>query len=237
MDLRVNDQAAFLLHRREYQNSSLILELFTRDYGRVSVLARGARKRRDVSHFQIANRLQLGWSGRSELKVLTTIESRSLEVPESCLIAVFYLNELLMYLLPKQDTYPDLFELYQLTLLQISPGSLEPLLRCFEYEMLNSLGLMPSLLVESVTGKPIEMGCHYHWDQQSGLRQAANPDSSSYSAEQLIAIQQADYALSSTLRGAKQLMRSIIDFNLQGRALQSRLIYQQMLQGKKGKAE
>lgn len=235
MDMRVNDQAAFLLHRREYQDSSLILELFTRDYGRISLLARGARKRRDVSHFQIANRLQLGWSGRSELKLLTTIESRALEVPDSCLIAVFYLNELLMYLLPKQDPYAELFELYQRTLLQIDPDSLEPLLRSFEYNMLSHMGLMPDLSIESEDGLALREGSVYRLNPAQGLFRAAEQESAAYTPQQLNAIQCGDFSSPSVLQSAKRLMRSIIDFNLQGRALQSRVFYQQMINSKKGK--
>jgi DNA repair protein RecO (recombination protein O) len=234
--MHVNDQAAFLLHRREYQNSSLILELFTRDYGRMSLLARGARKRRDVSHFQIANRLQLGWSGRSDLKLLTTIESRSLEVTDSCLIAVFYLNELLMYLLPKQDPYTELFELYQLTLLQLDAESLEPLLRNFEFNLLTSLGLMPELNISSPAGQPIVENSRYQIDPSAGLLPAEEHDNNAFSAEQLIAIQACDFSSTSTRLAAKRLMRTIIDFNLQGRALQSRQFYQQMINSKKGKA-
>ncbi len=236
MDMHVNDQAAFLLHRREYQNSSLILELFTRDYGRMSLLARGARKRRDVSHFQIANRLQLGWSGRSDLKLLTTIESRSLEVTDSCLIAVFYLNELLMYLLPKQDPYTELFELYQLTLLQLDAASLEPLLRNFEFNLLTSLGLMPELNIASPAGQPIVENSRYQIDPSAGLFSADEHDNNAFSAEQLIAIRACDFSSTSTRQAAKRLMRTIIDFNLQGRALQSRQFYQQMINSKKGKA-
>ncbi len=234
MDLHVNDQAAFLLHRREYQNSSLILELFTRDFGRMSLIARGARKRRDVSHFQIANRLQLGWTGRSELKLLTHIESRSLQVTESCLIAVFYLNELLIYLLPKQDAYADLFELYQSTLLQLDKESLEPLLRNFEFKLLTSLGLMPALDIESAGGQPVEESLHYQINPSNGLCRAHEHDKNTFTAEQLFAIQCGDFSALSTLQAAKRLMRTIIDFNLQGRALQSRLIYQQMFHSKKG---
>jgi DNA repair protein RecO (recombination protein O) len=236
MDMHVNDQAAFLLHRREYQNSSLILELFTRDYGRISLLARGARKRRDVSHFQIGNRLQLGWGGRSELKVLTTIESRSLKVSDSCMIAVFYLNELLIYLLPKQDPYADLFDLYQSTLLQLDAESLQPLLRSFEFNLLTSLGLMPELTTESPGGRPVEEGSMYQLNPSAGLKRVDEGGTNIFTAEQLIAIDACNFDSATILQAAKRLMRTIIDFNLQGRALQSRLFYQQMNLSKKGKA-
>ncbi|MCK4710113.1 MAG: recombination protein O N-terminal domain-containing protein [Gammaproteobacteria bacterium] len=60
MQNRINDQAAFILHRRDYQDSSLILDLFSEDYGRLSVLVKGAKKRRDAASFQICNRLSVG---------------------------------------------------------------------------------------------------------------------------------------------------------------------------------
>ncbi len=235
MQMHVHDQAAFLLHRREYQNTSLIVEIFTRDHGRMSLLARGARARRDVSHFQIANRLQLGWTGRSELKVLTSIESRSLEVPETCMIAVFYLNELLMYLLPKQDAYADLFELYQLTLLQMDTDSLEPLLRKFEYDMLTALGLMPDLGIDCLSGFPVESDVCYHLHPAEGLIKVDEPGGQFYCGQHLQAMLAGDFSSAATLQTAKRVMRSIIDLNLQGRTLQSRTFYQQMIQRNKGK--
>jgi DNA repair protein RecO (recombination protein O) len=229
MDMRVSDQAAFLLHRRDYQDSSLILEVLTRDYGRMGLLARGARKRRDVSHFQIANRLQLGWSGRSDLKVLTSIESRALEVPGSCMIPVFYLNELLMYLLPRQDANREIFELYQLTLLQLETDTLEASLRYFEYHLLTELGLMPELGHESPGGRPVEANSSYQLLQGSGLTRIDEGETQGFSGEHLLAIQAGNFSSADILKTAKLLMRSIIDFNLQGRALQSRQIYQQMM--------
>jgi len=142
MQNRITDQPAFILHRREYQDSSLILELLTLDFGRVSLMARGARKRRDAAHFQSFNRLSVGWSGQSELKTLTQIDSQPLLIPSACYLAVFYLNELLLYLLAKHDEQGALFKRYQMVLLEFGQldvgqaltinAEIEPILRNFE---------------------------------------------------------------------------------------------------------
>lgn len=233
MEQRVNDQPAFLLHRRDYQDSSLILEIFTRDYGRMSLLARGARKRRDVSHFQIAHRLQLGWSGKGELKILNAIESRRIQLSEISHLAVFYLNELLMLMLAKQDPHVDLFDSYQLSLLKMLDHPLEPILRNFELDLLQDLGLMPDLSIQHRNGNPLQSGASYLVDPQSGvidIDQQAQPGR--YSGAELLAIHNRQFDSPEILSRAKRLMRSIIDFNLQGRALQSRQLYQQMTQAK-----
>jgi DNA repair protein RecO (recombination protein O) len=230
MDGRVSDQPAFVLHRRAYQESSLILDLLTRDHGRISLLARGARKRRNVADFEIGSVSRVGWSGRGELKNLTQIDSHPLDIPASHTLGVFYLNELLLYLLPGRDPHPEIFDLYQDTLLQMACTRLEPLLRIFEFEFLRSLGLLPDLSVEADLGKPVESGGYYRLLPQSGVFRAdpALPDDFSGEALQAISAQRFDHP--GQLLQAKRLMRTIIDFNLQGRELQSRKLYQQMTQ-------
>lgn len=228
MQNRINDQPAFILHRRDYQESSLILELFCEDYGRLSVLAKGARKRRDAGHFQLFNRLSVGWSGRSELKTLTHIESRPLAVPAECYMAVIYTNELLLYLLPKQDEHRSIFRQYQNLLLKMNLQQMEVLLRGFEIFLLTELGLMPNLAYESSDGQALNSDRLYCVDISSGVRPALDGEMDSFSGADLHAIQLQKFDSSNILRSAGRLMRQIIDYNLQGRTLQSRKIYQQL---------
>jgi DNA repair protein RecO (recombination protein O) len=228
MQIRVDDQAAFILHRREFQNSSLILDLFSEDYGRLSVLAKGARKRRDASHFQLFNRLSVGWTGRSELKTLTHIESRPLAVPTDCYMALMYINELLLYLLPKQDEYRDLFRHYQNLLLSMNMQQLDVLLREFEMQLLSQLGLMPDLSCESASGQALNSEQMYCFDVLAGVRACVNDDERQYPGAVLLAIQSQQFESPRIVQSARRLLRQIIDYNLQGRTLQSSKIYQQL---------
>ena len=230
MQNRINDQAAFILHRRDYQDSSLILDIFSEDYGRVSVLVKAAKKRRDVASFQICNRLLVGWSGRSELKILTQIESLTLSVPTEYLPSIFYLNELLLYLLPKHEEQHKLFHHYQNSLLEfcLPDFQLEPMLRIFEIELLSGLGYMPDLSFDTTRGETINTNQRYIFDGMSGIQQANAEVKNSFSGDELLAINKHQFDSVDVLRAAKKLMRQIIDFNLQGRTLQSRKFYQQI---------
>jgi DNA repair protein RecO (recombination protein O) len=229
MDTRVSDQPAFVLHRRAYQESSLILDLMTRDYGRISLLARGARSRRNVAQFEIARVMRVGWSGRGELKNLTTLESHALTIPPQHTLAVFYLNELLLFLLPVRDPYPGVFDLYQATLLQMVSESLEPLLRAFELGLLRELGLMPDLVVEADSDRLVDPDRRYRVLPQTGVLPTDKPLAGDFSGAALHAIDAQRFDLEQYRADAKRLMRAIIDFNLQGRELQSRKLYQQMM--------
>ena len=228
MDNRVNDQPAFILHRREYQDASLILELFTRDFGRVSVLAKGARKGRNAAHFQIGNRLAVGWSGRSELKTLIQIDSRPLAIAQDCYIALFYLNELLLYLLPRHDPHPRLFDHYQQLLLELEASQLEPLLRNFEMDLLEQLGVLADFSTLGETGEPLAADRFYRFDVNAGLSAAAGDETGVYPGAALLALQQRRFDQPQVLKLAKALLRKIIDYNLQGRTLQSRQFYHQL---------
>ena len=143
--MRVQQQAAFVLHQRNYSETSLLLELFTRDHGRVGVLAKGARRntRRRPPSPQPFQFLNVAWSGKGELPVLTAAE------PEEGLIVLqgeamycgFYLNELLMRLLQRYDPHEDLFQAYRSTLLVLqSADASEVILRLFEKRLLSELG-------------------------------------------------------------------------------------------------
>lgn len=230
MQIRIQDQSAFILHRRDYQNSSLILELFTLDYGRISVLAPSAKKRRDTASFQVCNQLLVGWSGRSELKTLTQIESSILAIPADCLPSVFYINELLLYLLPKHEEHQNIFQQYQSLLVSFTlPGSrLEPLLRQFEISLLSELGYMPDLSFDSRTKVAVDSLQKYCVNGDYGVHLADTSDGNTFSGAELLCIQQGQFNSQEVLSSAKRLMRQLIDFNLQGRTLQSRKFYQQM---------
>src|SRR5689334_15045703 len=113
-------QPAYILHTRAYRDTSLLLEVLTQDYGRVSLVARGVRnsRMRLRSILQPFIPLLLSMQGRSELKLLISAEMNglSLSLRGDCLLSGFYLNELLVRSLQKEDPHPELYILYQKTL-------------------------------------------------------------------------------------------------------------------------
>lgn len=226
--MRVNDQPAFILHRREFRDSSLILDLFTLDHGRISVLARGARQRRDRASFQPFHRLSLGWSGNSDLKTLTSIEALALPLDPACYLAAYYVNELLLYLVPAQDPHEKVFHAYQQLLVEIGVDNMEAVLRAFEMDLLCALGLMPDLLHVSRGGVAVSPRGFYRVDPEHGVVVADDREPVAVDGASLHAIDRREFSERETLRAARRVLRLIIDFHLHGRTLQSRKLYQQM---------
>jgi len=226
--VRVSDQPAFILHRRDFRDSSLILDVFTLHHGRLSLLAKGARKRRDSSVYQPFNRLSLGWTGASDLKTLTAIDAVAMPLAADCYLAAYYVNELLLYLMPVQDPNAAVFQAYQNLLLSINSTGLESSLREFEMDLLNSLGLMPDLMRTSQDNATVDAHRFYRVDCENGVVPSAADDAQAFAGEVLLKIEQRQFDDENSRRAARRLMRQIIDFNLHGRTLQSRKLYQQM---------
>ncbi len=181
MSTRVEHQPAFILHRRPYRETSWLLDVVTPDYGKVSLVAKGARRGKapDASLYQPFQPVLISWLGKSDLKTLSGLEARRL-APEAqelqqrglsgqWLFAGFYLNELLEFLLVEQESSPYLFALYEAALLGLrAQQPLEPLLRYFEKNLLEELGFGASFDQDAETGEPIEAGANYLFLPQKG---------------------------------------------------------------------
>src|SRR5438067_12322007 len=133
---RRDDQTAFVLHTYPYRETSLIAEMFTAEFGRVAMVARGAKRPRSELRglLQAFQPLTLSWSGTGELKTLIKAEWRGglPRVGGSALLCGFYLNELLLKLLPREDQHPQLYEAYERALAQLAGGADQaPVLRRF----------------------------------------------------------------------------------------------------------
>src|SRR5215475_703062 len=171
---RITLTPAYILHHRPYRDTSRILEVITREHGRLSVFARGVRgpKAKLASVLQPFQLLLLSWSGRGEAAQLTGAESadHGASMPAVALMASFYLNELLLKLTTRHDPLPTVFDDYHATLEGLRHGPpLEPALRVFEKRLLEALGYGLDLAVEAQTGKPIEPGTYYHFRPAQGL--------------------------------------------------------------------
>ena len=168
MSQRVVLEPAFILHRRPYSNTSLILDLLTQNHGRISALAKSARglKSRYKGALEMFSPLLVSWSGLRELKLLGTVELNGMPclLEGESLWCGFYLNELLMRILHREDPCHRLFQHYQQALTQLRiPVSCETVLRIFEKELLNELGYGLPLQI------PIEPDYYYQYVPDHGF--------------------------------------------------------------------
>jgi DNA repair protein RecO (recombination protein O) len=229
---RVELQPAYLLHSYPWRETSLIVEVFSLDHGRVSLLAKGARRplstmRGALMAFQP---LTLTWSGSGEVKTLHHAEWQGGQalLTGAGLLCGYYLNELLLKLLPREDAHPALFKRYAQSLAKLALGlAREPLLREFEFCLLRELGYAPSLDVEALTGAALAAEGLYAVLPERGVLAidtmvpGATP---SIPGHVLLSLAAGDFSQPQALHHAKHLMRRLINHHLDGRELASRRI-------------
>ena len=179
--LRVSHEPAFVLHRYDWSETSLILEVFTRQHGRIALVAKGAK--RPSSNFRPVllplQPLSLNFSGDAEIRNLKGAEWIGGHVMPTgeALLSGTYLNELLLRLLARDDSHRRLFDIYAeaVRLLAAGPAAaaLEPALRAFELLLLRDIGLLPQLDQQTLTLAPLQLGERYSLVPEGGLRSAA----------------------------------------------------------------
>src|SRR6202165_665025 len=176
--LRRDEQPAFVLHTYAYRETSLIVEAFTADHGRIAMVARGAKRPRSELRglLQGFQPLLLSWYGQQELKTLIRGEWQGglPLVGGSALLCGFYLNELLLKVLPREDAHPQLFRDYQSTLSKLAGRAEQaPALRQFEVQLLAQLGYALPLTHEVDSGLPVDPGARYYYAFDRGPRTVA----------------------------------------------------------------
>lgn len=228
---RVTLEPAYVLHRRPFGNTSLLLEMFTAEHGRVGAVARGARspraRRRGV--LQAFRPLLVSWSGRSELVTLTTCEDAEPApvLQGRGLFAAFYLNELLMRLFGRHDPHPEVFTAYRDALDGLAGGGgVEPVLRRFEVLLLGALGYGLALEQEVDTGRPIEPGIRYHYRLEEGpVRAGAGETELTLDGATLLALARGVDMDDRELGEAKRLTREALALYLGHRPLKTRALF------------
>jgi DNA repair protein RecO (recombination protein O) len=223
---RIYLQPAYILQQRSYRESSLIIDAFTRDFGRISILAKGVRKAKSKSQglLQPFIPLRLTFLGKAELKTLTDVELAESFKPLSGLglYCGFYLNELIAAFLHKDDPHPDLFADYRQCLTDMQrEGMLEALLRNFELNLIEKAGYGLQLDYDVHHDKPVEPAKKYHLDAE--LRPVLTEEGT-YSGKTLLAIQFRDFREAEVLAEAKVLLRRALDQLLNGKTLNSRKV-------------
>ena len=236
---RQDDQAGYVLHSYPYRETSVIVEAFTRAHGRVGLVARGAKRPRSELRglLQAFQPLTLGWAGAGELKTLMKAEWRGgLPLPGgAALLCGFYLNELLLKLLPREDPHPGLFAAYEDALLALTreaaPAAQAVILRRFELCLLAELGYAVALTHEADTGAPIVAAERYHYAFDRGPQRTLREPGARWPVVRgaaLIALAEARYPDAETAGEAKRLMRLVLDHYLEERRIFSRRVVQDL---------
>jgi DNA repair protein RecO (recombination protein O) len=225
---RVQLAHGFVLHQRPFRDTSLIVEIFTRDHGRLTTFARGARGPRPRFHgLQPFQPLLLSFSGRGEAAQLTAAEPDGVPplLPPASLLSAFYLNELLVRLTERHDPHPELFDAYGAALAGLRAGQpVEPLLRRFEKQLLDLVGFGVDLSVDGA-GRAVEAGAYYHFVPARGLLPAAADAAGSCPGHVLLALAAEDLlADAADLKAARALLRAALDHCLEGRELSTRVV-------------
>lgn len=221
------EASGYLLHQIPYRETSSLVDVFTLTHGRHRLLARGLRKPGPTPLHPFTP-LQLAWSGRGSLPVLTRVEAAGtpLTLTATALYCGLYLNELLIRLLPQEDPCPAVYAGYHQTLTRLTQKDCpEAPLRYFELLLLESLGY-GLRLDRSAVGCPVQADRHYHYRIDYGLEEVPAPTADSLSGSTLSALQNHTLSDEIQLRQAKRLMRRSIHHYTQGKPLGSRALFQ-----------
>jgi len=229
---------AWLLHSRPFRETSLLLDFLTSDLGRCTVIALGVKSPRSQRRglLQPFVPLQITLSGRSELQNLREVEALGCACPLTSdrLFAAMYVNELLVRLLPLHVPDASVFEAYSALLSSLSQsGMIEPALRTFELDLLESLGYGLQFTHDAETSAGINPQSWYVLSVDSGFvlqEKMHNPLDSdgkqiSYSGRILLAIHDRDFSDIETRRIAKRLLRTVLQQHLGNRELASRALF------------
>ncbi len=216
---RIQLEPAWVLSLRPYRETSALLEVLSSRHGRVGLVARGVRgaKSKLRGLLQPFAPLLMSWSDRGELGTLGAVEAGGAATPlkGEAIFSGWYLNELVLRLLQRNDPHPSLFHDYSETLTALATGTAARALRIFEKRLLSELGYGVHL-PEGLTAEG-----WYAFEPASGLRVAEGPGSNCYRGASLLEMERESFANLDTLRDARRLLRSALEPHLNGRALRT----------------
>lgn len=223
-------QQAYVLHSYPYLETSLIVEIFTRERGRVALVARGARRPRSATRGTLLafQPLLLTWSGKNELRTLNRAEWQGgghAPLRGLALICGFYLNELLLKLLPRDDPHEGLFGAYRQTLAELAVSADHAaVLRRFEKNLLSELGYGLMLERDADTGAPIAAEKRYVYVAERGPLPGGGGAQAGVEldGQTLLDMQRDNYASTATQQQSKALMRAMINHCLGNKTLHTR---------------
>ncbi len=230
-EYRVAEQPAFVLHSYPYRETSLIIDVLTRDHGRLALVAKGAKRAHSALRgvLQTFQPLSMSWTGKSEMRTLTGAEwvGGMLPLSGGALLCGFYVNELLVKFCAREDPHPQLFHHYVVTLTRLAHD--EPavqVLRSFERVLLRETGYALAL-DRTVARKAVTAEGRYVFDPERGVREASADLPSHWpvvSGQTLLDMERDDYHLAQTVAQSKTLMRFLLNTYLGGTPLATRQI-------------
>ena len=232
---RADHEPGYVLHTYAYKETSLIVEAFTRGFGRVALLARGARRPRSAMRGVLLSfhPLRLGWSASAELGNLIAAEWSGALQPLGgrALMCGFYLNELVLRLLPRDDPHEALFDIYGESLSALSQTvNHASVLRAFEKRLLAELGYAPLLEREAVSGAPIDPARRYAYEPDRGpvASIASTSENLVVSGQTLLDLAADEFSRPETRDEARMLLRSLIGQRLHGKVLHTRAVLREL---------
>ncbi|MGL5949713.1 MAG: DNA repair protein RecO [Aeromonas sp.] len=223
---------AFVLHGRPYGETSQLVEVFTQESGRFSLVARGSRGPRSMRKglLQPFTPLSIAWRGKGDLKNLTQIEcpDHSWHLAGDRLFYGLYLNELVVYLLEAHTPFPEVFDAYARALLALAHGDQPELaLRRFEFLLLEALGYAVDFTLSADTDQPILAEQLYGFERELGfVAQARAPDPRQlFLGAHLLAFAEGRFDSPALLQAAKRFSRVALQPYLGKRMLKSRELF------------
>jgi DNA repair protein RecO (recombination protein O) len=231
---RQEAQPAYVLHTYPFRETSLVVEVFSQNFGRLALVARGARRPRSaVRGLLLAFQpLHLAWFGKSELRTLHGAEWQGGQplLQGQALICGFYLNELLLKLLAREDPHEQLFLYYRDTLQALARDpDHAAVLRRFEKRLLQELGYALTLDREAESGEAVEAERLYHYVFERGpVLRGGTRDSVQLHGKTLLDMAADDYRDPATQQQSKMLMRALLNHYLGEQTLHTRQMLKEL---------
>jgi DNA repair protein RecO (recombination protein O) len=230
---RTAEQAGWVLHRRPWRESSLLIEYFSEEHGRIGLVARGARAARSPWRglAEPFCPLTASWTRRGEMGTLTGLEPAGPRhtLAGRALWCGLYANELLVKLLARDDPEPALCTAYAELLAELSRNeSLALAVRAFELKLLEVLGVAPDFECDAESGAPVEADALYHLVPESGFVRAVRAGPELFPGQAILALARGEPVGGETARAGRRLMRALIDHQLGGRPLESRRLFENL---------
>jgi DNA repair protein RecO (recombination protein O) len=232
--MRVNLQPAYVIHSRPYRDSSALLDVFTAEYGRIGLVAKGtrrpSRKGSGAALLQPFIPLLVSFSGRTELKTLVATEPAQgrFTLFNERVFSGMYMNELLVRLLHRNDAHPALFSAYDQALKALAGTEVvDTVLRRFEYQLLDELGYQFDLGTDGASGQPVLATNVYHYERGVGLvadYEGVESGGGVYAGSELLAMASGDFG-GSARAAAKRLLREALAEHLGDAPLRSRELF------------
>ena len=228
---KIDLEPAYLLHTKPYSETSVIVDLLTKNHGRICALAKGARRTKSKLRFclEMFSKLLVSYSGKGDLKLLLNVEfcEKSNYLSGNKLVCGFYINEILTYLTFKGVPSERVFECYSDVFNEEKDFGTERCLRTFEKRLLTAIGYAINLKTD-INGDPIDPGGFYRYLHDDGFLCCFNKTDSIrdvFSGKSLIAFDSDDLNVASDFKEIKRLMRMVISYRIGGKKIKSRSLF------------